>query len=257
MEQFCITTSMGKRIIGKGMAAHPDIRRVLETGTLVIIAGTTNGYVAEEVLKGMGQAEEFSRLGFRRGISVAPGARVPAADFSGDVVITDGRWQPGKTIFDMTDDLQEGDVVLKGANAFDARGYPAVQIFDPRGGTIMAALAAVIGRRVRLIMPVGLEKRVLEPVNDLAGFCNAPGSTGLRLFPVPGKIFTELDAIRLLTGAEVRLIAGGGIYGAEGASWLGVSGSGEQVQAVAMLLKSVADELPAKYDYNTKALILP
>jgi len=246
MRQFCVTTAMGKRIIGKGMAHHPDVQRVLEKGTLTIIAGTTNGYVAEEILKSIGQAEGFSRLGFRRGVTVAPGAKAAQAEFPGDVVITDGQWQKGKSITDVAGDLQEGDVVLKGANAFDADGYPAVQIGHPQGGTIMVAMAAVIGRRVRLIVPVGLEKRVLEPVNDLAELCNAPGATGPRLFPMPGEIFTELDAIELLTGAEACLVAGGGIYGAEGAYWLGVGGSEEQVQAAAELVKSAAAEPPCE-----------
>jgi hypothetical protein len=244
MKQFCVTTAMGKRIIGKGMAHHPDVQRVLEKGTLVIIAGTTNGYVAEEVLTSIGQAGGFSRVGFRRGVTVAPGAKVAQIDFPGDAVITDGQWQHGKTIFDVVGDLREGDVILKGANAFDAEGHPAVQIGHPQGGTILAALPAVIGRRARLIVPVGLEKRVLEPVADLAELCNAPGATGPRLFPMPGEIFTELDAIRLLTGAEACLVGGGGIYGAEGAYWLGVSGSEEQVQAAVELIKSVADEPP-------------
>jgi hypothetical protein len=229
MKQLCVTTVMGKRIIGKGMAHHPDVLRVLERGTLAIIAGTTNGYVAEEVLKSIGQAEGFSRTGFRRGVTVAPGAKAAKADFPGDVVITDGQWQKSKLITDVASDLQEGDVILKGANAFDADGYPAV-----------------IGRRVRLIVPVGLEKRVLEPVNDLAERCNAPGATGPRLFPVPGEIFTELDAIELFTGAVACLIAGGGIYGAEGSYWLGISGSEEQVQAAVELIKSVADEPPCE-----------
>jgi hypothetical protein len=246
MRQFCVTTVMGKRIIGRGMAHHPDVQRVLEKGTLVIIAGTTNGYVTEEILASIGQAEGFSRLGFRRGVTVAPGAKAAKADLDGDVVITDGQWHKGKLITDVAGDLREGDVVLKGANAFDADGTPAVQIGNPKGGTIMAALEAVIGRRARLIVPVGLEKRVLEPVNDLAERCNAPGATGPRLFPMPGEIFTELDAIELLTGAEVCLVAGGGIYGAEGAYWLGISGSEEQVQAAAELIKSVADEPPCE-----------
>jgi hypothetical protein len=246
MKQLCVTTAMGKRLIGKGMAHHPDVQRVLKKGTLVIIAGTTNGYVAEEILKSIGQAEGFSRVGFRRGVTVAPSAKLAQADFPGDVVIADGQWQPGKAITDVAGDLQEGDVVLKGANAFDAEGHPAVQIGHPQGGTIMAALPAVIGRRVRLIVPVGLEKRVLEPVSDLAELCNVPGATGPRLFPMPGEIFTELDAIELLTGAEACLIAGGGIYGAEGAYWLGVGGSEEQVQAATELIKSVADEPPCK-----------
>ena len=128
MKQFCVTTAMGKRLIGKALVHHPEIEAVLKEGTLVIIAGTTNGYVAEEVLRSLGQAEGFTRIGFRRGMNVAPGAQVPNAEFPGDVVIRDGQWQQGKTIFDVADDLKEGDIVLKGANAFDRRGWAAVQI---------------------------------------------------------------------------------------------------------------------------------
>ena len=57
MKQLCVTTSMGKRLIGKAMAQHPTIQDVLKEGTLVIIAGTTNGYIAEEILGSLGQAE--------------------------------------------------------------------------------------------------------------------------------------------------------------------------------------------------------
>jgi len=233
---------MGKRLIGKAMAVHPAIQAALGGGTLVIVAGTTNGYVAEEVLGRLGQGEGFSRVGFHRGLTVAPGAHAVKAEFPGDVVIRQGRWQKGLTIYDVVDSLQAGDVVLKGANAFDARGQPAVQIGHPQGGTILLALQALIGRRVQLIVPVGLEKRVLGDVYDLALRCNAAGETGLRYIPFPGQVFTELDAIRLLTGAEACLLAAGGIWGAEGSSWLGVTGSEEQLQATDELIRSLAGE---------------
>ncbi|MFN2286123.1 MAG: hypothetical protein ACK2UQ_17040, partial [Anaerolineae bacterium] len=105
MKQFNLTTVMGKRLIGKGMAQHPDIQRVLQKGTLLIIAGTTNGYVAEEILTALGQAEGFSRVGFRRGVTVAQGAKLPKAELAGDVVIVDGQWQPGKNVFDVAESL--------------------------------------------------------------------------------------------------------------------------------------------------------
>jgi hypothetical protein len=246
MKQFCITTAMGKRLIGKGVARLPHIHAVLEKGTLVIIAGTTNGYVAEEVLADLGQAEGFTRMGFRRGVTVAPGSRVANAEFPGDVVITQGKWQKGKTIYDIADDLKAGDMVLKGANAFDPQGHPAVQIGHPEGGTIHAALSTVYGRRVQILVPVGVEKRVFEDVRTLADYVNAPDGSGTRLYPFPGEIFTELDAIEVLTGVKSRLIAAGGIYGAEGSAWIGVSGSEAQEEAAAALIKSVRDEPPCE-----------
>ena len=87
MKQFVVTTAMGKRLIGKGMAQLPEIQAVLEKGTLVIIAGTTNGYVAEEILTALGQVEGFSRVGFRRGATRSPCRKLAKAEFPGDVVI--------------------------------------------------------------------------------------------------------------------------------------------------------------------------
>ncbi len=246
MKQFCVTTSMGKRLIGKAMALHPDIKAVLKKGTLVIIAGTTNGYAAEEILKSLGQAEGFTREGFRRGMVVASGVEAIEADFPGDVVIRNGEWQQGKTIFDVADDLEMGDIVLKGANAFDARGQAAVHVAHPQGGTILAAISAMIGRRVQLLVPVGLEKRVLEDIHVLARRCNAPDAEGVRLLPIPGRIFTELDAVELITGAEACLVSAGGVYGAEGASRLGISGGEEQVQTATELFEAMADEPPCR-----------
>ena len=98
MKQFLLTPSMGKRLIGRAMARHPSVRKVLKKGTLVIVAGTTNGYVAEEVLGAIGQAEGFSRKGFRRGTVVPPhfDAASIAARLEGDVVITDEPVEMGR-----------------------------------------------------------------------------------------------------------------------------------------------------------------
>ena len=138
---------------------------------------------------------------------------------------------------------EPGDVVIKGGNALDLSGRrAAVLIGNPTGGTIFVSLKAVIGKRVRLIMPIGLEKRVTGDLDELARKVNAPGSKGLRLMPAPGEIFTELDVISLLTGATAELIAAGGVSGAEGSVWLGVSGTPETERKAEELLKSVAEE---------------
>ncbi|MDF1513193.1 MAG: hypothetical protein P1S60_05225 [Anaerolineae bacterium] len=246
MKQFNLTTAAGKRLIGKGMAQHPEILRVLEKGTLVIIAGTTNGYVAEEILSASGQMEGFSRVGYRRGMTVAPGARPAKPEYTGDVVLVDGVWQKGVDVFAAAENLKAGDVVLKGANAFDPYGQAAVQVGHPVGGTIMAVVPKVVGARVQLIIPVGLEKRVMDDVTELALRCNALDAEGPRLCVMPGETFTELDAIMLLTGAEPLLLAAGGIYGAEGAIWLGISGTEAKVEDAMALLKSVAQEPPCE-----------
>ncbi|MBM3320634.1 MAG: hypothetical protein FJY73_08170 [Candidatus Eisenbacteria bacterium] len=254
MKQFVLTPAAGKRLIAQGIAAHPAIGSALKEGTIVIVAGSTNGYVAEEVLARIGRAKDFSKERFFRGVTLPParaakeGSPPPAAGgagFPGDVVIAKGAWLEGKTIFDVVDDLREGDVVLKGANALDlAMRRAAIFVLHPKAGTIGAAVQAAVGRRVRLILPVGVEKRVDGDLDDLAARVNAPSSRGPCLFPVPGEVFTELDAIALLTGASAAITGAGGIGGAEGCVWLGVEGTPVEVDAAEQLISSVAGEPP-------------
>ncbi len=250
MRQVMLTPSAGKRLIGKAMAVHPAVRNALDKGTVVIIAGTTNAYVAEEILSVMGERDKFSRKGFFRGITLPPsystteqGRLTDESGFPGDVVLHKGIWDKGKTINDVAGELREGDVILKGANALDVTNKKAaILIGNPQGGTIVPILTALIGRRVNLILPVGMEKRVSGSLDEMAGRINAPGAKGLRLLPVPGEVFTELDAINLLTGAQAELFAAGGVCGAEGSVWLGVSGTQEQEEKAESMVKEIASE---------------
>ncbi|MCK9565354.1 MAG: hypothetical protein M0Q43_04825 [Methanothrix sp.] len=250
MLQFVLTPAAGKRLIGKALAAHPTVQAASRSATLVIIAGTTNGYAAEEILLGLGQADGFSRKRFFRGIVLPPGrttkeGRLPnEGGFPGDVVIVNGIWQKGKTIFDVVDELKEGDIILKGANALDlTRKQAAVLIGHPRGGTTISILQAAAGKRVLLILPVGLEKRVPGDLMALAARMNAPGESGFRLLPVPGEVFTEIEAIRLLTGADAEMVAAGGVGGAEGAVWLALRGSEVQLAKAAEIIKEVSGDI--------------
>jgi hypothetical protein len=252
MFQTVLTPAAGKRLIAKAIAAHFAIQAALEGGTIVIVAGTTNGYVAEEIARLSGQSQDFSRHRFFRGITLPPNypttqtGRLPDESvFPGDVVIEKGQWLQGKTIFDVAADLKEGDVIVKGANSVDLiHKRAAVLIGHPQGGTIATALQAVTGRRVRLILPVGLEKRICGDLDELAARLNAPGAQGPRLFPVPGEVMTEIEAILLLSGATAELVAGGGVAGAEGSVWLAIHGDEAQERLAKELIDSLVNEPP-------------
>jgi len=68
------------------------------------------------------------------------------------------------------------------------------------------------------------------------------------LLPVPGQVFTELDAVNFLTGANAELIAAGGVCSAEGSCWLAVTGTKEQEDTAEKIVASVADEQPFDHD---------
>jgi len=250
MFQTYLTPAAGKRLIAKAIVSQASFQTTLASATIVIVAGTTNGLIAEEVLTQTAQAAKFSRQHFFRGITMprsAPmtdtGRRADTSAFPGDVVLIKGQWQQGQTIFDVVDTLKEGDLIIKGANAIDpVHKRAAILIGHPEGGTILAALRAVTGRRVRLLIAAGLEKRIYGDLDALALRINTPGSQGPRLLPVPGEVITEIEAINILTGACAELVASGGVCGAEGTVWLAISGTPEQEQQAKNLTEDICKE---------------
>jgi hypothetical protein len=99
---------------------------------------------------------------------------------------------------------------------------------------------------VQLILPVGLEKRVPGDLMEIAARINAPGESGFRLLPIPGEVFTEIEAIRQLTGTEAQMLAAGGVGGAEGAVWLTLRGRPEQLAKAEELMREVSGEFPSQ-----------
>jgi hypothetical protein len=255
MKQVLITPAAGKQLIAKALTKHPAIQTALKEGTLVIIAGTTNGYLAKEILQTLG-VKEFSTKRFFRGINLPPdqpvtkeGRLSDESQFNGDVIITKGIWQKNKTLAEVAPSLTQGVCIVKGANALDLEHkQAAILIGHPQAGTVGLSIPAVFGRRVKLIIAVGLEKRVVGNLNVLAEKLTSPDAEGYRLLPLPGEVFTELDAIKLLSGASAEMIAAGGVGGAEGACILAISGSKEQEETAQKIIDSVAAEPPFKMD---------
>lgn len=263
MKQVIITSQAGKRLIGKALAVNPTVLDAAKNNTLVIIAGTTNGYIAEELLKTLG-INGFSRKHFFRGLTLPPtlqlsteGRLIDESQFPGDVIITKGEWQKEKTIHEVIDTLKEGDVIIKGANALNLEHkQAAILIGHPTAGTIGVTLPAVVGRRVKLFIAAGLEKRVHSNLYSLAEKINTPGTNGYRLLPIPGQIFTELDAITQLTGATAELIAAGGVCGAEGAIYLSIHGSKQQEKNAEKILNQIIAEPPFDYSQLNTSLTI-
>lgn len=237
--QFALTPAAGKQLIANALAQNEHLLKAARERTVVVVAGTTNRYVAKALLEAIGESE-FTGKHFFRGIT--SGKPVPAdlPEMDGDVVIEKGRWIHGRIIQDVAPELKAGDIILKGANAVDLKtGDAAVLIGHPEGGTLTGIFAAAIGRRVEVMVPVGVEKRVDGAISQLCSLCNDPQASGVRLAPAPGKAYTEIDAIREMTGAQAALIAAGGICGYEGAAWFQCTGTDEELKKVREVIEKV------------------
>ena len=244
-----LTVAESKRLIAKGIANHPDVLVALSEGTVVIAKGTTNAYVVEEIL-----GKEISRTDYVTG-KVVPvmreGASCTTADLP-DVILRNGKIVEGANSKAIVSELQEGDVFIKGANAINyERSQAALLIGHPTGGTIGAVIGTAVARRVRLLVPAGLEKNIPGDLDDVAAAMTDVDETleddkkpVPAFWTVPGEVFTEIEAIQLLTGCGVIQTAAGGIAGAEGAVRLLIEGDEDQVKNARTLISSVQGEKP-------------
>lgn len=237
--QLMLTPAQGKELIARAVVAREDVQTAMKENRLVIVAGTTNACVARLVLQSLGCGEDFSADGFMRG-AIKPAGK-NAGEFIGDVIIEKGEYLKGKTIADIGATLGRGDVILKGANAVNLTDKEAaVLIGSPILGTAAFAQAAVVGRKAKLLVPVGVEKRIECSIPQAAKLANAADHAGPGLLPLPGEVFTEIDALQALFGVKATLISAGGIWGCEGTAVFAVEGTEEQLAACRALAKELA-----------------
>ncbi len=131
----------------------------------------------------------------------------------------------------------------------DPEGNAAVFVAHPEGGAIGWAIGTILARGIQLIVPVGLEKWIpsVKKAVPLCGQQTFDYCQGLRVGLVPlsgAKVVTEIDALRILAGAETFHVASGGCNGSEGAVTLVAEGEARNVEKAIQLIESIKGEPP-------------
>ncbi|MBR0213940.1 MAG: hypothetical protein IJL95_04360 [Solobacterium sp.] len=241
--QTYLSPAAGKRLIAKGLAAREDVQTALKEHTILIIKGSTNAALAEELLKLCGYDEKVR--GFYRGIFKPADAEAKYPVDKYDLIIRKGEIIRDKTVFDIADELGPDDIAFKGANAVNPLTHQAaVLIGNPTGGTMVPLTKAVIGRRLKLIHPVGLEKRNRTDFHMMAQLCNESGTAGVRMMVSPGTAYTEADAFRELFGIKAILAGAGGVAGYEGGCFFLLQGEEAALEQCRALLAEITAEPP-------------
>jgi len=243
--QVILTVSEGKRLIAKAVAQMPIVKKALQQGMVIIARGTTNTYVAEELL---GRQVPHGAFVLGRITPQKGGKPVPKMDLVPEVVFVKGQHRPDLTLDAALEQLAPGDVVIKGGNALDYPNKTAgVWTGSPTGGTAGKILPAIAARKAQLVVPIGLEKQISGRVDDVVArvgqkvesLTNVP-----RMRMLPGQIVTELEALKILAGVEAFQASAGGVGGAEGAAWIVWRGTREQVEKAQAIVASVQGEEP-------------
>ena len=243
-KSFVLTVAESKRLIAKGVRDHPALRRALAEGIVAVAKGSTNGYIVEELT-----GQEIHKPHYCTGTTQPqrPAKKPDVANTLPDLVLRKGQRIEGVSATEIVAEMSAGDVFIKGANALNyAKRQAGILVGHPTGGTIGAAIGTVVARRALLLIPVGLEKSVPDDLDDLYRRLTASGArgSGPTLWPVEGEIFTELEALRVLSGVEAAAIGSGGIAGAEGSVRIAVWGTRDQMDRLDAFLEEVIGEPP-------------
>ena len=239
--QFVLTVAESKRLIAKAVAQLPEVQDAMSEGTVVVATGTTNAYVLEELW-----GKKIDKRRYRSGITTPPVPEKnpePQEDPIPDVIFVNGEVAPQYNRVNVVKDMKKGDVYIKGANVLNYWADVAgILIGGLDGATIGNTIGHIIGKQIQYIIPVGLEKLTHEDINELHLLAASPDYEGPRMWPVTGKIITEIEALTNLTGVNAYLYSAGGIAGAEGAVRILVDGDEEQVTEALALVESIKGE---------------
>jgi len=226
---FTLTPSESKKLIGKGVAALPEIRHAMKTGYLLVGRGSTNAYILEELLGEKISKECYVAGQVIRGVLCAldPDDRIKPMIFHKGKAISA---EPASVL----DKLSPGDIMLKGANAIDHEGNVGVFMASPTGGTMGQFYMGMKARGLEMMYPVGLEKMIpsVELAAQYGGTLPLGKTIGARVgmaCVADGIVFTEIDAIENLFGIEAVHFGSGGWGGAEGSVTLVVEGPDAEV----------------------------
>lgn len=239
LAQITLTPAESKRLIAKAVVALPEVRRALKKGIVVVGFGSTNAHVVEELT-----GTPIERNRYVAGIILPIGTcTLPREKRLNNLILVCGK-PVRKPLREVLDELGPEDVVIKGANALDPQGNAGVLLASRTGGTVGEIVGYVKSRGAHLIIPVGLEKFVPSPLREIskqAGIFKMSDATGCPtgLVVLDGKVVTEIEAVKILSGAEAWTMAAGGISGAEGSITLLVSGRAVQIRRLMKLVREI------------------
>ena len=247
---FTLTSAESRRLIAKAVVAMPEFKKAWESAYLLLAGGTTNAFIAQELLGRDGIEPGRCTVGISTdGLLCVtnPDSRksFPNVFYKGE--------KSDKTLVEALADFHADTVVIKGANAVDMNGYVGIITSGFDGGTVPRIIGPVTSKGLKFITPVGLEKlvpSVQASAKALGGATHIDTSMGAD----PGMycigtstIVTEIEAIKMLFNADATLVCCGGVGGNEGAVTLAVDGDEKDIKALVEFLETeIKGEPPVK-----------
>jgi hypothetical protein len=254
--QFVLTPTESKKLISKAVVALGSFKRAFETGTLAIHPSSTTVFIMTELGFGLDpDALWICGLTVPRGLcasaqileDVYRAGKFEPQKYTHSWVIRKGEWVREPLLLkELLGSLKEGDLYIKSPNSIDPEGKAGILFTATGAGTVGLVVKAQRKQHFEILLPTGLEKLINRPIKEVCretpkhamNFCTG---TPCGLIPVQGTVITEVDAVKILSGAEAHMVAAGGVGGAEGAVVLTAKGDKKQIRKASEVLGSVKE----------------
>jgi len=230
-----------KRLIAKGVKAHPIVEEALRSGIVVVTLGTTNAFVAAELSGDPIDHGAFAAgvIDYRWNIN----ERIAEAR---EVVLKEGRRQTIEPE-ELTGALGPGDVIIKGGNALDPFGMVGVLMAAATGGTVGRYVPLAHARGVDIVVPISVAKSVHGSIADLTlamGNKRLDLGDGLAcgMYPLVGHVVSEIEAMDLLFSIEATHVASGGVGPGAGSVSLLLEGDESDVRKALDVIRTLKEE---------------
>jgi hypothetical protein len=241
---FTLIPTESRRLIAKAVVQMEEVKIAKEKAYILLCGGTTNGYIAQELLGKKDMEPQRFTVGTstHRLLCITDAERripSPVILYKGEI--------SSKTFPEALQDFHIETVLIKGANAVDPGGNVGVITSGFDGGTIATTIGPVTSQGLKYIFPVGLEKMVAS-VKEAAAWTGAKTldysiGADFGMYCISnGIVVTEIEALRILANVEAKHIASGGVGESAGAVVLIIKGEEADVRKAVSIVESVKGE---------------
>lgn len=236
-----------KRLIAKAIVQMDVVKKARTDGIIGLARCTTNAYIVEELLG----APLANRAAYLSGFLTGRGACALDSKYQEKLLVLEKGKEHWLTFREgnvslFTERMTPADVIIKSGNVIDVDGNVGCLVASPTGGEIGQYMPPILVKGITFLVPMTLNKTLPVKLATLldalgAGKIHPTHCHGLRcgMMPMPGRVITEIDAVRMLTGAEAIPVATGGIGSGAGALMMAIDGEDAQIEAAWNLVEGI------------------
>lgn len=237
-----LTSSESRRFIAKAVVRMQEVRNAWQNAYLLLADGTTNAFIAQEILQDKSIRPETSTIGVSAHGLLCVNSPKTRRSYAN--VYYKGTPVPGRSFAEALADYHGDTVVIKGANAIDPQGFVGIITTGFDGGTIPRVIGPVSSKGLTMITPVGLEKLVPSVVDAGKAFNGAKnidismGASGGMFCLCNTMVVTEITAAKILFNVAATLVCSGGVGGNEGSVTLVFEGEESDILSLVEFLET-------------------